>query len=128
MMTQAEWTYLLNSRSVSHARYHFATVSEVNGVILYPDAYTPSSAGAPTVSSGGTVTADNWRKMQLQGCVFLSTIQETNVNPQQYWLPSTRRMNNMNWGETLYIKFNQSITVGYTSQSSTFPARLVHNL
>ena len=38
---------------------------------LSPDASPPSAAGAAAVSSGGTVTAANWRKMQLVGCVLL---------------------------------------------------------
>ena len=46
MLKKDEWIYLLNTRSVSHVRYHFAVVSGVNGVILYSDAYTPSAAGA----------------------------------------------------------------------------------
>ena len=71
MMTTDEWTYLLNTRSVSHARYHFATVAGTKGVILYPDTYTPGAAGVSAVSAKGSVSADDWRKMQLQVCVFL---------------------------------------------------------
>ena len=97
MLKKDEWTYLLNTRSVSHVRYHIAVVSGVNGVILYSDAYTPFAAGAPTVYSGGTVTDADWRKMQLQGCVFIPQV------PSPYY-----------WTETSEISGSQLM---FTAQS-----------
>ncbi|MBQ7280257.1 MAG: hypothetical protein IJR13_06015, partial [Bacteroidales bacterium] len=84
-LTSAEWIYLFNTRSGStigsttNVRYCKATVSGVNGIVLFPDSYShPSSAPIPascnTPSVGyttNTFTATAWQAMEVAGAVFL---------------------------------------------------------
>ena len=133
MMTRDEWTYLLNTRSVSHVRYHFAVVSGVNGVILYPDAYTPDAAGAPTVTSGATVTAANWRKMQLQGCVFLPAMNTGAWEYTGFYWTSTVNTKVSKEQYAIRIYNSNTAPVGVQSidnggGSLKHSVRLVHNL
>ena len=85
-LTQAEWTYLFNTRTASsvndtpYARYAKAKVNNVQGVILFPDTYThPAGVTAPTGINatgnagwnGNDYDATAWGKMESAGCVFL---------------------------------------------------------
>ena len=101
-------------------------------MIIYPDAYTPSSAGAPTVTSGGTVTAADWRKMQLQGCVFL---------PYAGWIasgsnPTYNGQRFYTWAESdggkyFFVMIYSSIQTNTSRNKASdrkMSIRLVHNL
>ncbi len=85
-LSKDEWVYLFNTRSAStvgttaNARYAKAKVNNVQGVILFPDAYThPSDVTTPTGINvtgntgwnGNTYDATAWSKMETAGCVFL---------------------------------------------------------
>lgn len=96
-MSQAEWSYLLNSRSastlngVSNARYSYVKIQDDNNVItsglmVYPDVFAwPTTTGAPSVISASninaplawtntsvpTYSASQWRELEDAGCVFL---------------------------------------------------------
>ena len=84
-LSNAEWTYLFNTRSAStvggtsKGRYAKAKVNDVQGVILFPDTYThPNSVTAPTNVNttnasfdSNTYTVADWTKMESAGCVFL---------------------------------------------------------
>ncbi len=68
-LSKEEWTYLLNTRTVNSGTregfsFQIATVNEINGLIIYPDAYT--------AQSGETEYTDTeWSTMEESGCVFL---------------------------------------------------------
>lgn len=81
-----EWQYLFNLRSAStvngtaDARYSYARVKGVTGIIVFPDAYThPSelSGKQPTNINSGPLfnvrdyTVDEWTLMESAGAVFL---------------------------------------------------------
>ena len=81
-----EWRYLFYTRSAStvngtaNARYAKAKVCNVQGVILFPDAYThPSDVTTPTGINvndntgwnGNNYSSADWEKMESAGCVFL---------------------------------------------------------
>ena len=124
----------------------------INGVILFLDTYPPSAAGAPTVSSGGTVTAANWRKMQLVGCVFLPAAGYHEMDNRilevgaliRYWVYSTNYVRTSKIGTAtiyyyrcLYGKWSDytiNTNADFAARFSTTNAegklsvRLVHNL
>ena len=119
---------------------------------MYPDAYTPAAAGAPTFTSGGDVTATNWRKMQLQGCVLLPCAGYRTVDGPikyvgewiRYWVYSTSYVRTLKVGTaTLYyyrclggtwsgytINTNAEALgrISTTSTDERVSVRLVHNL
>ena len=84
-LDSGEWNYLFNSRAAStvnntpNARYAKATVKDIKGVILLPDAYT-HPGGVDALQSINTADAaftansynlDAWEKMEFAGAVFL---------------------------------------------------------
>ena len=100
---------------------------------LSPDAYTPGAAGAPEVTSGGTVTAANWRKMQLQGCVFLPCAGGnnggSNVGVLAYYWASDPRGNL--YGYSAFFHFtNKTVqpSNGLQKKTNRFCVRLVRTL
>jgi hypothetical protein len=79
-----------------------------------------SAAGAPAVSSGGTVTAANWRKMQLQGCVFLPKAgSQTNYKAEEAGLYYTTNKSGSNpW--IVFIGDNSITTQVYRGGDNCF--------
>ena len=81
-LTNAEWAYLLNTRTDAKNKVGYATVSGVHGIILLPDTFTdpkknngideffPASVGEVWESNVYTA-GDNWNAMELAGAVFL---------------------------------------------------------
>ena len=87
-LTKDEWTYVFNTRTAStvngvdNARYAKAKVSDVQGVILFPDRYIhPTTVAQPvginntgsTGWYGNNYSADDFALMQDIGAVFLPT-------------------------------------------------------
>ena len=79
MLTSAEWTYLLNSRTSVTTRYCKATVSDKAGMVVFPDVYTHPT-GVTAIASANTANAafttnswsgENWTKMEEAGAIFL---------------------------------------------------------
>ena len=75
-LTQAEWEYLINSRSDALSKYGLATVNDVNGLILLPDYWIlPNGlifvSGAIGAFSQNTYSYSDWNKMEANGAVFL---------------------------------------------------------
>ena len=96
-------------------------------VVLYPDAYTPSAAGVPTVTSKGTVTAANWQKMQLLGCVFLrdSGNRDTNfVTGEKGTTEINGQTINIQW----LISFEYAASTIFKYGTNAGYVRLVHDL
>ena len=127
---------MLNTRSVSHRRYDFAKVNGGEGLILYPDDYTPAGAGVGAVTSKGTVSADNWYKMQAAGCTFLPSAGYGNPVRYQgeygyYWLDKPGSYNKhalVIYLPSVYITINGG-TYGFEpTDSNRYSVRLVKNL
>ena len=85
-MSGDEWTYLLNTRTVSFHHYTFGRVqlsenNYVNGLILFPDEFTwPTNVTQPASTvvfdhtanySNITFSVADWSWMEKAGCVFL---------------------------------------------------------
>jgi hypothetical protein len=84
----AEWNYLLTSRSAStvgetaNARYFGAIVNDIKGLVLLPDIYShPEEVSIPTSindrvtwNSVSTYTLADWGKMESAGAIFLPCI------------------------------------------------------
>ena len=77
-LTQAEWTYVFNTRSTtSGIRYAKAKVNNVNGVILVPDNWSASTYSLRYTNSNGanfssnTISASQWTTLESAGAVFL---------------------------------------------------------
>jgi hypothetical protein len=97
-----------------------------------------SASGAPEVTSGGTVTAADWRKMQLQGCVFLpiagcmngSSVVSVGINGF-YWSSTTAETNYVYaavFGFTNKIVNPIAQMITTTASRYSYSVRLVHNL
>ena len=73
-LSNAEWDYVLNTRTNAVSKKGMATVNDVHGLILLPDAWT-LPAGLTFVSGIGwnrnQYTAAEWHQMETAGAVFL---------------------------------------------------------
>lgn len=73
-LSSAEWDYVLNTRTNAVSKKGMATVNDVHGLILLPDAWT-LPAGLTFVSGTGwnrnQYTAAEWHQMETAGAVFL---------------------------------------------------------
>ncbi len=93
-LTCPEWQYLLNQRANAESLFAFATVNNVNGIIILPNdwvlpagaTFTPSTTLGVTWGSVGykdengtdhysdnVYTAAQWQTMEAAGAVFLPT-------------------------------------------------------
>lgn len=79
-LTYEEWEYLFEKRTDAKSKVGYATVADVNGIILLPDNFTDpmknNGSGAfvptPTVSYYSNIySAKNWDFMEAAGAVFL---------------------------------------------------------
>lgn len=80
-LTDAEWTYLLKTRSNAASKYGFAQVNGVNGLVILPDFFADpkknngSSAFVPVSTpsdwTDNIYTAANWSYMEASGAIFL---------------------------------------------------------
>ena len=68
-LSKAEWNYLLNERENAASHRAHATVNEVKGLIILPDAWTAPAGVA--VTDGGTYTAEQWSTLEESGAIFL---------------------------------------------------------
>lgn len=138
-LTQAEWTYLFNTRSasrvnnVNNARYAKAIVNSVPGVILFPDEYThPSGVTQPTgINStnagwnGNNYNASDFGKMEAAGAVFLpaagyrdgTTVSE--VGDNGYYWSSTHTQSTYNFG-AYALKFSDGAVTPNFSPTFNF--------
>ena len=79
-LSQEEWAYLFNTRTNAAAKYGYATVNSVHGIIILPDVFTdPNKNNGSNAFVGPTTTgwdanvytSENWAYMEAAGCVFL---------------------------------------------------------
>ena len=74
-LTKDEWAYIMTSRTDSY-KYAKGTIHNTNGLILFPDGFTPPSgisiSNANTADAGYTSYSDtDWSALEAAGCVFL---------------------------------------------------------
>ena len=93
-LTSSEWDYVVNTRvsgttvvETENARYAFANVNDVNGLILFPDGVTigfsEASLWGPVNAACDWVTkctATQWAALAAKGCVFLPAAGERYTN------------------------------------------------
>jgi len=79
-LSKEEWAYLFNTRTDATSKYGYATVNDVYGIIILPDAFVDPNknngsnafVGGPTKDWNANVyTAANWALMEAAGAVFL---------------------------------------------------------
>ena len=154
-MTNAEWDYLLNTRSCStigqteNARYFKAnTVSGVvQGLIVFPDDFTwnettmgtiPTSCNTPRAYVTQQFTSAQWASLEAAGAVFLpcsgykyqyGLVSITNQG--SYWSSSKRNDNNANY---MFFNFKDRNNSSLSAQEHdygqffAFSVRLIHDL
>ena len=78
-LTNAEWDYLLNSRTNASSKRGIGNINGVGGLIILPDSWTLPS-GCPQFTTGlssnenwtrNSYTLDQWAEMEAAGAVFL---------------------------------------------------------
>ena len=79
-LSHEEWYYLFNDRTDATSKYGYATVNDVHGIIILPDAFVdPNKNKGSNAFVGSTTygwnankyTAENWALMEAAGAVFL---------------------------------------------------------
>jgi len=142
-LTSGEWDYVLKTRTAStvngvdNARYAKAKVSDVKGVILFPDRYMHPTTVAQPVSinyTGNTgwdennYSADDFALMHDMGAVFLPTtgrrigIEVLHVGDKGRYYTSTHNQTQ----STFIVSFDSvELTVGIVERYSGGSVRLV---
>lgn len=134
-LTKEEWAYIITSRTDSY-KYAKGTIHSTNGMILFPDGFTPPSgisiSNANTAGAGYSSYSDtDWSALEAVGCVFLpatglrngTTVMESGA-VGNYW--SSTYMN----GDRVYnIRFDDSSLKleNDGDRQNGFPVRLVKN-
>lgn len=134
-LTKEEWAYIITSRTDSY-KYAKGTIHSTNGMILFPDGFTPPSgisiSNANTAGAGYSSYSDtDWSALEAVGCVFLpatglrygTTVMESGT-VGNYW--SSTYMN----GDRVYnIRFDGSSLKleNDGDRQNGFPVRLVKN-
>ena len=74
-LTKAEWEYLLQTRTNAADKWGNATVADVPGLIILPDAWTTPAGLSFTAQqpdwTTNTYSADQWRQLENAGAIFL---------------------------------------------------------
>ena len=110
-LTQAEWSYLLNTRTNHSNLISLATVCSVKGMILLPDNFVaPSWFHVTTYNYNYSYAIDKWTILEAAGAIFLpengyrdQTTRKNNTDGC-YWT-STRNDDEYAYG----LKFNTSV-------------------
>ena len=160
-----EWQWLLENRDNYANKVGFATVNGVKGMILLPEIWPGQPSGCPAWESAGahiedqswskSYTEEQWRKMELQGAVFLPAAGyrgamggslECNIGydcgtwdangPEQNWGAywSSTKATKVTNASSFYMRFGQGI-VGdhvnpgyYMAPDNGNAVRLVHRV
>ena len=73
-LSSSEWGYLLSSRPNATNLRTFATVCDVQGLILLPDGWTASGVTLSITTANfttNTINASDWATLEAQGAVFM---------------------------------------------------------
>ena len=143
--TKDEWTYVFSTRksgsivnSQTDARYTYATVNGVHGVILFPDGVKIASG---EVTTWGAIndrsdwatqpTTAQWATLAAKGCVFLpaagyrngATVK--NVNEGGYYWSSTSVSDKAAQAYSVFLKSNNQGFAAADDRFYGFSVRLV---
>lgn len=72
-LSQTEWIYLFSGRANADNLYSGATVNNINGIVVLPDAFVCPATVAFTPKKINTYTITEWETMEQAGAVFLPT-------------------------------------------------------
>lgn len=72
-LSQAEWIYLFSGRPNAKSLYSGATVNNINGIVVLPDAFVCPATVMFNAQSTNTYTTTDWETMEQAGAVFLPT-------------------------------------------------------
>lgn len=136
-LTYSEWAYVFNTRTTnSGIRYAKAKVNDVNGVILLPDDWSPTTYNLNNVNtssasfSSNTITVSQWTTFENAGAVFLPAAGDRlgtdilNVGSKGfYWSSSCN--NNSYYARNVLIKDEGLSTNDSNSRRYGFSVRLV---
>ena len=137
-LSRDEWNYILNKRTNASSLYGIAKVNNVNGMIILPDNWVcpagitfksglQEELGMDYYSTHQTFTAEQWKKMEDAGAVFLPAAAYRNeytvtaAQYQGYYWTSTK---NTEKGGLYYYYFTSKAS-GISSHGDTFTARSV---
>lgn len=145
--TKDEWVYVFTTResgstvnSQPDARYTYATVNGVHGVILFPDGVTIAS---DVVTTWGAIndrsnwatqpTTAQWATLAAKGCVFLpaagyrSEATVYNVGDGGYYWSSTSDPDNAAQAYSVFLKSNNQGFAAPDGRKYGFSVRLVYD-
>lgn len=147
--TNDEWTYLLKTRDGATSKYGFATVNDVYGIIILPDAFvdprrnmneeTGVFVGKATSNYGynrNVYNSDGWADMEAAGAVFLPAAgdrlgvdfygADTDGYYGYYW--SSTAAPTSDFGNAYLMSFGESsLSIGDNSRSYGLSVRLVRD-
>ena len=72
-LQQEEWIYLFSGRPNANSLYSGATVNNINGIVVLPDAFVWPATVTFNAQSTNTYTTTDWETMEQAGAVFLPT-------------------------------------------------------
>ncbi len=136
-LTEAEWNYLLNTRTNAQYLWSPATVNGVKGIIILPDNYKKPASITWTPKANNwttnTYTVDEWQLLEDLGSVFLPASGcrlgsgVTNVQYDgRYWSATYNGVD-----RAYYLRFysgGASIANGYDHRYYGYAVRLVQDL
>ncbi len=112
-LSNDEWDYLLQTRNNAASLYGFATIDNVAGLVLLPDAWATSANVSFKTGKGNygknVYTAEEWQLLEAAGGVFLpaaglrNVAKISNVQTAGYYWTSTGSATNSNDANRLYF-------------------------
>ena len=136
-LSQAEWTYILSTRTNASSKYGLATANGVNGLVLLPDSWTlpdgcSFTAGTAYGFSTNSYTDAQWTLMEANGAIFLpcagyrDATTMNNVGSEGNYWESTTPGDYGAWD--LRIAYDNVQADHWTSRYIGFSVRLVQDL
>ena len=133
-LTISEWDYLINTRTDAVSKKGFASVNNVNGLILLPDDWTLPAGVTFTVNDNfaqNTYSADDWAKMESNGAVFLPAVGDREVT----YMSNIGRIGNY-WSSSVNEEYVRCLSIrgSYAGTDDRFrrhfgrPVRLVKDV
>ena len=130
-LSNIEWNYLISQRNDAPLKRGMAVVNDVFGLVILPDNW--KQPGGTSFEPGAKIneyTADQWRKMESAGAVFLPAagyrcgIDMVDTEYGYYWSVSA----DGNMAHYLYFRSNNYVDVGKAYRNCGLSVRLVKDL